>query len=60
MTNEITVIGAKVPRRISTLLKDVCVKRGEDVSDFIRRGVYSELARLDLLDPEEKRALGVK
>lgn len=57
--NNTTIIGAKVPRRINTILKDVCKKRGEDVSDFIRREVYTELARLSYLSPEEKKALGV-
>jgi len=42
------------------LLKEVCRARGEDVSDFVRRAIKMELARLSFLTPEEKKALGFK
>jgi len=42
------------------LLKKVCKARGEDVSDFVRRSVRKELARLCYLSDEDKKALGVE
>jgi len=42
------------------LLKKVCRARGEDVSDFIRRSIRTELAKLSFYTDEEKKALGVK
>jgi hypothetical protein len=42
------------------LLERVCKARGEDVSDFVRRSVRKELARLSFLSPVEKKALGLK
>jgi hypothetical protein len=42
------------------LLKKVCEARGEDLSDFVRRAVKMELARLSYLNDEEKKALGFK
>jgi hypothetical protein len=41
------------------LLKKVCKARGEDLSDFVRRSVRKELARLNYLSEEEKKALGM-
>lgn len=52
-------IGAKVPQRIKEMLSNTSRLRGEDEADFIRRAVYTELARLDMLSPEEKKVLGV-
>ncbi len=59
MTNEYVNIGAKVPVRIKEALKKTAHARGEDEADFIRRSVYSELARLGVLTIEEKQVLGV-
>jgi len=42
------------------LLKKVCKARGEDLSDFVRRSVRKELARLCYLSAEEKKALGME
>ena len=42
------------------LLERVCKARGEDVSDFVRRSVRKELARLSFLSPTEKKAIGLK
>jgi hypothetical protein len=39
------------------LVKKVCKARGEQVSDFVRRSVRKELARLCYLSDEEKKAL---
>ena len=41
------------------LLKKVSKDRGEDVSDFVRRAVYKELASLSFLSDEQKKALEV-
>jgi hypothetical protein len=41
------------------LVKHVAKARGEDLSDFVRRAVKMELARLSFLGPEEKKALGL-
>ena len=41
------------------LLRRVCANRREHVSDFVRRVVVAELAKLSYLSPEEKKSLGV-
>ncbi len=48
-----------MPKPDVELLKKVSHDRGEDVSDFVRRAVYKELASLDFLSKEQKKALGV-
>ena len=53
------VIFARMPKNVVTLLKKVSKNRGEDVSDFVRRAVYKELASLSFLSDEQKKALGV-
>lgn len=42
------------------LLQDVCSKRGEQVSSFVRRAIRKELACLDFYEDEIKKALGVR
>lgn len=42
------------------LLRKVCQARGENLSNFVRRAVRMELARLSFLSDEEKKALGFK
>jgi hypothetical protein len=42
------------------LLKKVSHARGEDVSDFVRRAIKSELARLSYLSSADKKALGIR
>ena len=41
------------------LIWKVCKLRKEDASDFIRRAVATELARLSYLSKDEKKALGI-
>jgi uncharacterized protein (DUF1778 family) len=53
-------IGVRVPSDDVDLLKRICRSRGEDVSDFIRRAIRSEFARLSFLKPLDKKALGIK
>lgn len=57
MTNP--VVFARMPKKRVELLKKVCKARGEDLSDFVRRAVKMELARLSYLNDEEKKALGL-
>jgi len=51
------VIFAKVEEEEARLIKRVAKARGEDLSDFVRRAVRKELARLSYLSDEEKKAL---
>ena len=52
------VVFARMPRQDVELLKKICKARGEDLSDFVRRAIKTELARLSYLSKEEKKALG--
>lgn len=52
-------ISIRVLPEHKTLLEKICRSRGEDMSDFIRRALLKELASLDYLTIEEKKALGV-
>ena len=52
------IVFARMPKEDVELLKKVCKARGEDLSDFVRRSVKKELARLSFLTAEEKKALG--
>jgi hypothetical protein len=58
MTN--SVVFARMPNEEVKLVKQVAKARGEDLSDFVRRAVKMELARLSFLSPEEKKALGLE
>jgi hypothetical protein len=53
-------IGVRLPVRDTTLLKRVCKARGEDLSDFVRRSIRTELAKLSFLNALEKKSLGIK
>ena len=53
-------IGIRMQPKDIQLLKIICKARGEDVSDFVRRAIKTELARLSFLTPEEKKALGIE
>jgi predicted DNA binding CopG/RHH family protein len=53
-------IGIRLPAKDVLLVKRICRSRGEHLSDFLRRAIRTELARLSFLKPEEKKALGVK
>ena len=53
------VIFARMPQADVKLVKKVSQDRGEDVSDFVRRAVYRELASLNYLSKQQKKALGV-
>jgi hypothetical protein len=53
------VIFARMPQADVNLVKKVSLDRGEDVSDFVRRAVYKELASLNFLSNEQQQALGI-
>lgn len=53
-------IGLRLPRKDVSLLKQICEGRGENVSNFVRRAIRCEFARLSFLKPAEKKALGIK
>ncbi len=52
-------VGFRMAEEDVTLLKKVSDARGEDISDFIRRSILTELARLSYFSEEKKKALGV-
>ena len=53
------LVGAWFEEEDKKLLRKVCVDRRETVTDFVRRSVMKELARLSFLPDSEKKALGV-
>lgn len=52
-------IGVRLNQQLYDLLSRVAESRGEDISDFVRRAVYKELASLSFLPEEQKKALGI-
>ena len=55
-----SIVFARMQKQDVDLLKKVTKARGEDLSDFVRRAVYKELACLNYLPEEQKKALGIK
>ncbi len=53
------VLGVRVSEQDRQLLEKVCQARGEDLSDFIRRAIRTELAKLSYYPQDVKRALGM-
>jgi hypothetical protein len=49
-----------MPRNDARLLKQICESRREDVSDFVRRAIRREMAKLSFGTALEKKALGIK
>jgi len=52
-------IGVRVEPKDRELIEKVCKARGEQLSDFVRRAIKKELASLNFLSDETKKALGV-
>jgi len=52
-----SAIFARMPKEDTELIRKIAKARGEDLSDFVRRAIYRELARLDFLSQEQKKAL---
>jgi len=53
-------IVVRLDPKLKELLMKISKLRGEDVSDFVRRAIKMELARLSYLDKEDIKALGIK
>jgi len=53
-------IGVRISASDAVLLKRICEGRGEDLSDFVRRAVRTEMAKLSFLKPIDKKALGIR
>jgi len=60
MTEKNRQIAVRIAASDSMLLRQICKSRGEDLSDFVRRAIRTEMARLDFLKPIDKKALGIK
>jgi antitoxin component of RelBE/YafQ-DinJ toxin-antitoxin module len=56
---ETKLLSARVPEALYRQVKEVSRKRGEDLSDFIRRAILKELASLGFLPEDQKKALGL-
>ena len=54
-----TIISVRITLEDRELLDKLCKARGEDLSDFIRRSLKKELAKLSFYNKETKRALGL-
>lgn len=52
-------ISFRIDDELEELIRKIARARGEDLSDFVRRAVKTELARLGYLSEEEKKALGI-
>jgi len=52
-------IGIRIPKKDAALLKRICESRREDLSDFVRRAIRTEMAKLSFLKPLKKKALGI-
>lgn len=60
MSDKTVLVAVRFQEKDRDLLKDVCEKRGEDMSSFVRRAVKKELATLSYYQPDTKKALGVR
>ena len=53
------MIGVRMPDEHIGLLKRVSQARGENLSAFVRRAIYKELADLHYLPEDQQKALGL-
>ena len=53
-------VGFRMTVKDIELFNRIAKSRGEDMSDFVRRAIRTEFARLSYLPEEEKKALGVQ
>jgi predicted DNA-binding protein len=60
MKNLSKVVGVRVTENLYLKLRKISNARGEDTSDFVRRAILKELASLNFLSAEQKKALGIK
>jgi antitoxin component of RelBE/YafQ-DinJ toxin-antitoxin module len=50
----------RIEETTQELVAQVCEKRSETISNFIRRAILKELARLGMLPTEQTQALGIE
>ena len=50
---------ARMSEQDIALIKMICTSRREDLSNFVRRAIYKELARMSYLSKAEKKALEI-
>lgn len=58
-TEETTLVSVRFPVKIVEIIDKVANGRGNDRSGFIREVVYRELANLNFLSDDTKKALGI-
>jgi len=54
------IVSVRLPRDRAELIEKLCYARGEQLSNFIRRAIYRELARMGLLPAEEAKLLEIR
>jgi uncharacterized protein (DUF1778 family) len=59
MAGRKSLIGVRLDTSDAKLMRKICKSRGEDLSDFVRRAIRTEMAKLDFLKPADKQALGI-
>jgi hypothetical protein len=59
LTPKKSQIGIRLATSDVVLLKRICRSRGEHLSDFVRRAIRTEMAKLSFLKPLDKKALGI-
>lgn len=52
-------LGVMIPVELHALIKRVSKTRGEGISSFARRAILKELAVLNYLNDDERKALGL-
>jgi len=60
MKSKVKQLGIRVDIELYNILKKVVEVRGEGISSFGRRAIKKELARLNYLSEDEKKALGLR
>jgi len=53
------IVSVRFSKRIRGIVRKVAEARGLDESTFIRQTIHQELARLNFLTDDEKKALGI-
>jgi len=54
------VVTVRMRKELAELISNIAAQRGEDLSDFVRRAILRELARLSYLPDEHKKALEIQ
>ncbi len=53
-------VGVRITLEDRRLIDVVCEAGGEDLSDFVRRAIRKELASLNFLPEQQRKALGIR